>query len=183
WSTPGRPTLLVADDDPAVRELLERFLTGEGYQVVAVARGEDVVRAAKELRPQVITLDVMMPDMDGWAVLSALKSDPAVADIPVVMVTIVEDKNLGYALGASDYLTKPLDRDRLLKVLKRYCAVPTSGTAVVVEDDPPTRELLRRALRKAGLAVDEAANGREALECIGRRRPALIVLDLMMPGM
>jgi signal transduction histidine kinase/CheY-like chemotaxis protein len=179
----GRPTLLVADDDPAIRELLERSLSREGFHVVSVARGEEVVAAAKELRPRAITLDVMMPGMDGWAVLTALKSDPAVADIPVVMVTIVEDRNLGYALGAADYLSKPLDRDRLVSILKKHCGPPTPGAALVVEGDQPTREMLRGSLELAGLEVAEAQSGGDALECVARRQPSLIVLDLMTPGM
>jgi CheY-like chemotaxis protein len=99
------------------------------------------------------------------------------------MLTIVEDRNLGYALGASDYMTKPIDRERLVNILKKYCRVPAPGSALVVEDDPPTREMLRRTLEKAGLEVAEACNGREALERIAGGRPALIVLDLMMPEM
>ena len=179
----SRATVLVVDDDAGVRDLLERFLTGEGFHVVCVAEGEDVLRVAREVRPQTITLDVMMPGMDGWAVLTALKSSADTADIPVVMLTIVEDRNLGYTLGAADYMTKPIDRDRLLSVLKKYCGAPVPGAALVVEDDPTTREMLRRTLEKSGLEVVEASNGREALACIARRRPALIVLDLMMPEM
>jgi signal transduction histidine kinase/DNA-binding response OmpR family regulator len=182
-ATAGRPTVLVVDDDAAVRELLERFLTGEGFRVVGAQRGEEALRLARELQPQAITLDVMMPEMDGWSVLTALKSDASTANIPVVMLTIVEDRNLGYTLGATDYLTKPIDRDRLLTVLKKYCQVATRGTALVVEDDRMTREMLRRTLEKAGLAMAEASNGREALACIARERPVLIVLDLMMPEM
>ena len=176
-------TVLVVDDDPAVRDILERYLTGEGFRVVTVERGEDVLRVARETKPAAITLDVMMPGQDGWAVLTALKNDPDVADIPVVMLSMVDDKNLGYALGASEYLTKPVDRDRLLSVLKRFCRTAKPGVALVVEDDEPTRELLRRMLEKDGWEVREAGNGRAALECVAGRPPALILLDLMMPEM
>ena len=186
---PGSPpmargaTVLVVDDDPAVRDILQRYLTAEGFRVVAVERGEDALRAAREARPAAITLDVMMPGQDGWSVLSALKNDPELADIPVVMLSIVDDKNLGFALGASEYLTKPVDRDRLLSVLKRYCSAPRTGVALVVEDDVPTRDLLRRMLEKDGWEVREAGNGRAALECVAAQPPALILLDLMMPEM
>ncbi|MBI1916690.1 MAG: response regulator [Planctomycetes bacterium] len=176
-------TILVVDDDPSVRDILQRFLTGEGFRVVTLERGEDVVRVAHEENPRAITLDVMMPGLDGWGVLSALKNDPALADIPVVMLSIVDDRNLGYALGASEYLTKPLDRDRLVSVLKKYCGSTKPGLALVVEDDVPTRDLLRRMLEKDGWEVQEAGNGRVALECVEKRRPALILLDLMMPEM
>ena len=110
----GIGTVLVIDDEAAVRDLMQRFLTKEGFRVVTALGGEEGLRLARELRPDAITLDVMMPGMDGWAVLSALKADPDLADIPVIMLTIVDDKNLGYALGASDYLTKPIDRERLV---------------------------------------------------------------------
>ena len=103
-------TILVMDDDPVVRELLSRVLAKEGFRVVSAARGEDGLRLARQEQPQAITLDVMMPGMDGWAVLSALKADPDLAGIPVIMLSIVDDMRLGQALGASDYLTKPLDR-------------------------------------------------------------------------
>jgi CheY-like chemotaxis protein len=179
----SRNTVLVVDDDAAVRDMLTRFLTGQGFHVVAVADGDAALRAARAVRPRAITLDVMMPSMDGWAVLSALKADPELADIPVIMLTIVEDRNLGYALGAADYLTKPLDRTRLLNVLKKHCSAPASRQALVVEDDPATREMLRRMLEKDGWSVTEAANGRAALACVAQQCPALILLDLMMPEM
>src|SRR5204863_9405579 len=116
----GAGMLLVIDDDPTARELMKRYLTKEGFQVALAASGEEGLHLARELHPAAITLDVMMPGMDGWAVLSALKADPTLADIPVIMLTMVDDRNLGYALGASDYLTKPVDRERLIAVLRRY---------------------------------------------------------------
>src|SRR5207245_2723570 len=108
----GRDTVLVVDDDPAVRDMLTRYLSREGFRVVTAAHGSEGLRLAKELHPQAITLDVVMPNMDGWAVLSALKADATLASIPVIMLTIMDEKNLGFALGAADYLTKPVDRER-----------------------------------------------------------------------
>jgi signal transduction histidine kinase/CheY-like chemotaxis protein len=178
-----RDTILVVDDDPMVQDLLTRFLSREGFYVVTAPTGEDGLRLARELHPQAITLDVMMPHMDGWSVLSALKADPAVADIPVIMLTIVDDKNLGCALGAAEYLTKPIDRSRLLNLLKTYRRKAPLNLVLVVEDDPVTRQLLRRELESGGFTVVEATNGRQALEYIARRPPALILLDLMMPDM
>jgi CheY-like chemotaxis protein len=173
-------TVLVIDDEPAVRDLMQRFLGKEGFRVVTAAGGEEGLRLARELRPDAITLDVMMPGLDGWAVLSALKADADLSDIPVVMLTIVDDKNLGYALGASDYLTKPIDRERLVAVLDRY---RRDLPVLVVDDDATVRQLLRRMLEPEGYTVVEAENGRAALERLGEGSPALILLDLMMPEM
>jgi len=124
-----------------------------------------------------------MPGMDGWAVLAGLKADPDLAGTPVILQTILEDRNMGFALGASEYLTKPIDRKRLAAVVKRYVPGPAAGPVLVVEDDPPTRALLGRALTKAGWTVEEAENGRVALERMTETRPALVLLDLMMPEM
>jgi signal transduction histidine kinase/DNA-binding response OmpR family regulator len=176
-------TVLVIDDDPAVRELLARYLSREGFRVVAAERGEEGLRLARELHPHAITLDVLMPGLDGWAVLSALKADPALADIPVIMMSIVADPNLAQTLGAVDSVPKPLDRQRLLGLLRRYCTTPVPGSILVVEDDTGTRSLMCRMLRAEGWHVEEAGNGREALACLGRQAPALILLDLMMPEM
>ncbi|MBM4287690.1 MAG: response regulator [Deltaproteobacteria bacterium] len=180
---PGLNTVLVIEDDPGARELLTRFLTKEGYRVETAAGGEAGLRLARELHPDIITLDVMMPGMDGWAVLSALKADPELADIPVVMLTIVDNKNLGYALGAADYLTKPIQRDRLLAILEKYCPASEPATVLVVEDDTATREVIRHLLEKTGIQVTEAENGRVALERLALGQPTLILLDLMMPEM
>jgi GAF domain-containing protein/CheY-like chemotaxis protein len=176
----GVGTVLVIDDEAAVRDLMQRFLTREGFRVVAAPGGEEGLRRARELRPDAITLDVMMPGMDGWAVLSALKADPDVADIPVVMLTIVDDKNLGYALGASDYLTKPIDRERLVTVLRQH---RRDRPVLVVDDDAGLRQLLRRMLEPEGYAVVEAENGRVALERLREVSPSVVLLDLMMPEM
>lgn len=179
----GGPKLLVIDDDAAVRDMLTRFLSKEGFDVITAASGDEGLRLAKLHRPNTITLDVMMPGMDGWAVLSALKADPDLADIPVIMLTIVDDKNLGYALGVTDYLTKPVDRQRLVAVLKKHLQHNETGSALVVEDDPDTRQMLRKMLESGGWSVTEAVNGKHALECVANSKPALILLDLMMPEM
>jgi PAS domain S-box-containing protein len=179
----GVSTVLVIEDDPDTRDLLKRFLSKDGFRVKTVSEGEEGLRLARELQPDVITLDVMMSGLDGWAVLTELKADPALADIPVVMLTFVDNKNLGYALGASDYLTKPIQRDRLLAVLEKYRRHPQPGPVLVVEDDPETREILRRLLEKEGCQVIAAENGRVALERLAESQPMLILLDLMMPEM
>ena len=176
----GIGTVLVIDDEAAVRDLMQRFLAKEGFRVVTGSSGEEGLRLARDLRPDAITLDVMMPGMDGWAVLSALKAEPDVADIPVIMLTIVDDKNLGYALGASDYLTKPIDRERLVTVLKQH---RRDRPVLVVDDDVEVRQLFRRMLEPEGYSVLEAQNGRVALERLRDVTPSVILLDLMMPEM
>lgn len=179
----GSSTVLVIEDDPATRDLLKRFLSKDGFRVQTVSEGEEGLRLARELQPDVITLDVMMSGLDGWAVLTELKADPALADIPVVMLTFVDNKNLGYALGASEYLTKPIQRKRLLAVLEKYRRHPQPGPVLVVEDDADTREILQRLLEKEGCQVITAENGRVALKRLAESRPMLILLDLMMPEM
>ncbi len=179
----GARTVLVIDDDPTVHDLMQRFLVREGFRVESVLSGEEGLRLAKELQPDAITLDVMMPSMDGWAVLSGLKADPELADIPVIMLTIVDNKTMGYALGASDYLTKPIDRDRLSAILKKYQSNRSSCSLLLVDDDAENREMIRRILQKEGWIVTEAENGRIGLERIAENQPELILLDLMMPEM
>ena len=177
----GAATILVIDDDPTVHDLLRRHLSKEGFQVVSARGGEEGLRLARELHPAAITLDVLMPNVDGWSVLASLKADPALADIPVVVLSIVDDRNLGFSLGAADYVTKPVDRERLLAVLGRYRRAEGSCSVLVVEDDPPSREILRRTLEGEGWTVVEAADGRAALAQVSERRPDAILLDLMLP--
>jgi CheY-like chemotaxis protein len=125
----------------------------------------------------------MMPQMDGWSVLTALKADPATADLPVIMLTIVDDKQMGFALGAADYFTKPIDFQRLQKAVEKYHKPTNRQTVLVVEDDGNMREILRRTLQKDGWQVAEAQNGKVALKQLDTVKPALILLDLMMPEM
>jgi CheY-like chemotaxis protein len=145
--------------------------------------GEEGLRLARELHPAAITLDVMMPGMDGWAVLSALKSDPQLADIPVVMLTIVDDKNRAYALGATEYMTKPVDRERLAAILLKYRDLPHPRTALVVDDEELARRVLTQILEEQGWKVIQAEDGLAAMAVIAEHRPDLILLDLIMPKM
>jgi len=149
--------------------------------VVVAANGVEGLTRAREVHPAAITLDVMMPDLDGWTVLAALKGDPTLADIPVILVTIVDEKQRGYALGAAEYLVKPVDRGRLTSILHGLCG--GAGRVLVVEDDEDARTALRQALASEGWTVAEAEHGRAALDCLAEARADAIVLDLMMPEM
>ena len=179
----ARGTVLIVDDEKATHDLLQRELSDAGYDVVHAAGGREGLKLAKQARPDVITLDIIMPDLDGWSVLKTLKADPELCDIPVILVTIMRDRDLGFALGAADYITKPIDREVLLRVLGRHARADGRAQVLVVDDDPKTRDMLRRTLQKAGWTVAEAANGCEAIETLERSNPALILLDLMMPEM
>ncbi len=176
-------TILVIDDDPTVHDLLQRFFEKKGFEIQTALSGLEGINLAKSLRPEAITLDVMMPGMDGWSVLTALKANPQTADIPVIMMTMVDDQNLGYALGAAEYLLKPIDSRKLEMILHKFKPVSDSDSILVVEDDPGVREMLCRQLRKENWKVIEAKDGREALIKLQNHEPKLILTDLMMPEM
>lgn len=180
-------TVLIIDDDPAVRELVARSLAKEGFNIEIAEDGEEGFRKAQEIKPDAITLDVMMQGMDGWSVLALLKGDPELASIPVVMITIVDNKNRGFALGASGYLTKPVDRQELIGLLGQFktnrADSASHGQVLVIEDDPDTRDMLSRTLEKEGWWVDSAENGLIGVEFLQTEIPDIILLDLMMPEM
>ena len=177
------PLVLVVDDDPAVLDLLSRNLSREGYAVRTAANGPAALALARELNPKLITLDVMMPTVDGWSVLTALKSDVVTRDIPVVMISMVDDKQLGFALGAAEYLTKPIDRDRLVELLAKHAPRDSKRRVLVIDDLPDNRNLLRHVLEREGWVVSEAENGLAGLALFADQKPSLILLDLTMPVM
>jgi PAS domain S-box-containing protein len=174
-------SVLVIDDDATVRDLVKRSLSKEGMQIITAPGGKEGLELARKYRPDVITLDVQMPGMDGWAVLKELKADPELREIAVIMMTNIDEKNLGYSLGAAEYMTKPIDRERLAEVLRKFRDHASTKPVLVVEDDVSVRETIRRALSQDGLKVVEADNGRQALEVMEELVPSLILLDIMMP--
>ena len=180
-TAPVNGAVLVIDDNPDARQFVVDVLAKEGLQAVTAADGEEGLRLAKSFKPAAIFLDVIMPKLDGWAVLSALKRDPGLAEVPVIMLTIAAGKDLSFTLGAAEYLTKPVEQDELVKVIRKYCEGVSDPGILVVDDDDTTRHAVRRALTRSGFLVDEAANGRQALDLTTRRRYSLVILDLVMP--
>ncbi|HVA91014.1 MAG TPA: response regulator [Chloroflexota bacterium] len=190
-TAPGSPpvglsearTVLVVDDDPEVRYILQRYLEGAGFAVLLAASGAEGLRMARDHHPRAITLDIMMPGMDGWDVLRALKADPAIADIPVIICSILDNRELGYSLGAVEYLVKPVARQDVIAAIGRLATAGPVRRVLVVEDDETEANTLRGYLAEAGYEVGLAANGREALLVLSLQPADLITLDLMMPEM
>jgi signal transduction histidine kinase/CheY-like chemotaxis protein len=174
--------VMVVDDDPNARDLLAATVRREGYRVIQARDGETALALAREWHPDVVTLDVLMPRMDGWAVLTALKSDPELAEIPVIIVTVLADRGMAVSLGAAEFLTKPVDRPRLAATIRQH--VYGSGVVLVVDDESESRDLARRHLDRLGWEIAEAEDGAGALHWLLQNpRPAMILLDLVMPGM
>jgi len=173
---------MIVDDDSNARDLLVATVRREGYRVIEATDGESALMFAREWRPDAITLDVLMPRMDGWAVLTAFKSDPLLAEIPVIIVTVLADRGIAVSLGAAKFLTKPVDRARLAATIRQH--VYGSGVVLVVDDEAEGREIAQRHLDRLGWEVAEAEDGAGALLWLSQNpRPAMILLDLLMPGM
>jgi adenylate cyclase len=178
--------VLVVDDDETARDQMRRLLVREGCDVVTARDGTEGLKLARQVKPALIILDVLMPGLDGWSVLQELKADRELAEIPVVLLTILDEKNRGYALGAAEYMTKPIEQDRLRKLIAKFRsgkAEPARLRVLIVEDDEIMRQQWRRMLSGEGCEVIEAENGRVALEHLTKTRPDLIFLDLIMPEM
>lgn len=181
--TKDRPHVLVIDDDPAVRELMNRHLMKEGYAVSLAASGEQGLELARARKPDIITVDIIMPGQDGWSVLNSLKADKGLQNIPVVLVSMLDEKPLGFSLGAADYIVKPIDWERLSGTLQKLRAELPSNEVLIVEDDAAMRDMLTRQLEKQTWSVRAAENGRVALEVLKTHTPGIVLLDLMMPEM
>ncbi len=179
----GARTVLVIDDDPNARDILCRHLRSQGVHAQTADSGLDGLRAARDLKPDAILLDVLMPRMDGWTVLTALKTEPALAGIPVVMVSMLEDREIAFSLGAADYLTKPVDKIQLRAALDRHCPAPAHRRVLVMDDDPAVCDHLRHILEKDNWTVTVAENGTAGLACLAEAMPDVILLDLIMPEM
>ena len=178
-----RPLVLVVEDDDHIATVLQTYLEDDGYRVQIARDGHEAIVAARELRPFAITLDISLPKLDGWSVLNALKREPATTEIPVIVVSIVDNRDFGLVLGATEYLVKPIDHERLRTLLHALDGVLPrgEGSVLVVDDDPAIRDVLSNVLIDDGWRVATAADGKAALEAIEHERPTAMVLDLMMP--
>jgi PAS domain S-box-containing protein len=174
--------VLVVEDEPDIAQLIRRYLQRGGYGVLIASDGAEGLRLARDEQPDVITLDVLMPGVDGLTVLEWLKSDPTTAGIPVVLLSIVPDDGRAARLGAVDYLNKPVDPDVLLAHVARVLEQPNGRTVLVADDDDRVRRLIGLQLAEAGYAVLDARDGAEAVEAARRARPDLVLLDVGMPG-
>jgi CheY-like chemotaxis protein len=173
--------VLAIDDDPDTIYLLRENLAEAGYEVIVASDGEHGLHKAREHRPGAIVLDILMPQRDGWQVLHELKADPMTRDIPIIVLSIVDQKDLGFRLGASDYLLKPPDRDALVAALRRVAAPPCR--LLVADDDPLVPDLIRQLLEDLGCEIEAAGDGRVALAMLAQRRPDVLLLDLLMPNL
>jgi signal transduction histidine kinase/CheY-like chemotaxis protein len=174
--------VLVVDDDLAVHDVLAQTLSKEGYALSHARDGAEALEIMRRSKPDVVTLDVMMPKVDGWSVLGIMKSEPELENIPVIMLTIVDDRNLGFSLGASEFMTKPVDRGKLIGLLRKLAPAGKDVTVLVVDDDADVRDIIKETVSGVGMKAATAVNGRAALQWLEENpRPALILLDLMMP--
>ena len=176
-------TILVIDDDDNAQDMMKKYLQKQSISILQAKSGEEGLKLALEHMPDAITLDVMMPEMDGWEVLSALQANDKIKNIPVIMLTMADEPDLGFSLGATDYLTKPVNWNQLSTILKKHQIQSNSESIMIVEDDEITRDMLRKSLESNNFKVKSAVNGKEALEKIKIAKPGLIILDLMMPEM
>ena len=178
-------TILIIDDDPTVSELMKRQLSKEGYQVIIAPNGKDGIRLARELKPDAITLDILMPEMDGWSVLRTLKADPEVSNIPVIMASILDEKNKGFSLGAADFLSKPIQKEYLMKSIRNLTGDKENLKICIIEDDESLRFTIKEILEKQNVEIIEAENGKVGMSLLHKEeiKPDLILLDLMMPVM
>ena len=179
----GRRVVLAIDDDPEALRLIEQNLKGAPFEVITAQTGESGLRLAKALKPNAITLDILMPHMDGWIVLRTLKMDPETHDIPVVVLSFIDNKALGFSLGAARYLTKPIDRVELVETLTQLCGEEAlaQGSVLIVDDDPDARTLYRQVLEREHCRYEEANDGEAAIRAMEEHPPTLVILDLMMP--
>ena len=178
-------TILIIDDDPTVSELIKRQLLRDSYNVVVANNGKEGIELARKIKPNLITLDILMPEMDGWSVLRTLKADPEVSKIPVVMASILDEKNKGFSLGAADFVSKPIEKERLISSIQTLIGKSENLKICIIEDDDNLRFTIKEILEKQGNIIIDASDGKDALSKLNKENPLpdIILLDLMMPVM
>jgi CheY-like chemotaxis protein len=182
-ATLERPLILIVDDEPSARELIASYLNAE-YRTATAESGDEAVNKARELHPDVITLDLSMPGKSGFEALVAFKQSTEIANIPIIIVSIVDQKNLGFALGAADYLIKPIRKPLLLETIRKHVPLQEDDSEILlVDDDPKTLEMLEETLRSAGYETRSVQSGGRALEVLSSKVVSAVLLDLLMPGM
>jgi CheY-like chemotaxis protein len=179
----GKPLILVVEDDRSSQELLVTYVESEGYAAITANTGEEALRIAREMQPDAITLDMLMPGRGGWEILRDLKSSPATAHIPIVIVSVLEEAKMGFALGASDYLVKPLAKEVLLESIRKLVPMSAGGKVLVVDDDDDALQIVSDMLSASGYSPLVAQNGRLALRILSQTQVSAVILDLMMPEM
>jgi CheY-like chemotaxis protein len=177
---PAKRTILAIDDNPEAVDIIRKYL-GEDYRVIGLFSSEDAINRVKEIKPMAITLDIMMPRKDGWQVLRELKHDPDTQDIPVIIMSIVDDQRMGFSLGAAEYIVKPVEKDVLLRKLKTLERMTKIKRILIVDDDASAVRVIGAVLEEAGYQVTTAYNSEDAVRSIENFRPDLIVLNLTMP--
>jgi CheY-like chemotaxis protein len=180
---PDRPLILVVDDDPTALQLVQDYLSQDRYQVIGTTSPTQALELARKLRPAAVITDIMMPDISGWEVLRELKSDAEISDIPVIILSIIDQKTVGFYLGAADYLVKPINRDDLQKSLERVARAEAQFPILIVDDNPTDRDFLAQLLQHVGYDVAQADSGEAALAWLNEQPASLILLDLTLPGM
>jgi DNA-binding response OmpR family regulator/two-component sensor histidine kinase len=175
--------VLVVEDDEKASRLLKYYLEPEGYNVFIASNGNDAIQMAKEIHPKVITLDILLPDKDGWEILKELKTNPETENIPVIIVSMLDNKDLGYSLDADDYFVKPVDKNKLLQKIKELSSIKyeSNGTILIIDDDPKSVRLTASILEDSGYNVLKTYGGKEGIELAKTQKPQLIILDLLMP--
>jgi signal transduction histidine kinase/CheY-like chemotaxis protein len=180
---PNRPLVMVIDDDPAALQLVQNYLSHDQYQVMGTTSPSQVMELVRALHPSVVILDMMMPDVSGWDVLRKLKSDPQTADIPAVILSIVDHKLLGYYIGAADYLTKPISADVLFTAIEGAAHIEPAAPILIVDENESDRLTLASLLEQGGYPAAQAASAEEALAWLGQSPSSLILMNVLLPGM
>jgi CheY-like chemotaxis protein len=176
-----RGRVLIIDDDESVHVVLQSLLSRVGYSVTSAKTAPEGFALAQEIRPHVVILDILLPEVDGWNVLARFKASPALANIPIILLTMSGNAEMGFALGAADYVSKPIDGAELLPILAKHNASRDQNPVLVVEDDDASREVIVRLLEREGWPALQAENGRKAMDLLQKHTPSVVLLDLLMP--